>query len=125
MLTNLSINDTISLERGGIMFTNILQNFIPISSFNKGNAGKIFKETKTSGPKIVLKNNKPEAVIMSAEQYDALMEMLSDQILLEEAEKRLANSTEDDYVDFETVLKNAGITQEDLDAIPDEEIEIE
>lgn len=107
------------------MITNILQNHVPISSFNKGNAGRIFEDTKTSGPKIVLKNNRPEAVIMSAEQYDALMEMLSDQILMEEAEKRLKNNSKEDYVDFETVLDECGITQEDLDSIPDEEIDIE
>ena len=37
--------------------------FVPISRFNKGEAGKIFKEVAEKGMKIVLKNNEPECVL--------------------------------------------------------------
>lgn len=34
-----------------------LRNTIPISLFNKGMAGKIFKSVKENGSKVVMKNN--------------------------------------------------------------------
>ena len=44
-----------------------LRNTIPISLFNKGMAGKIFKSVKENGSKVVMKNNVPECVLMSPE----------------------------------------------------------
>lgn len=49
-------------------------NTVPISQFNKGMAGKIFAEVKTSGLKIVLKNNQPECVLISPVEYTQILE---------------------------------------------------
>lgn len=51
-----------------------LRNTIPISLFNKGMAGKIFKSVKENGSKVVMKNNVPECVLMSPESYLAMTE---------------------------------------------------
>ena len=46
-----------------------LENTIPISQFNRGLAGKIFEEVKRYGAKVVMKNNIPECVLLSPEEY--------------------------------------------------------
>lgn len=51
-----------------------LPDLIPISMFNKGHAGKIFKEVKTNNEvKLVVKNNEVEAVIISLDQYNKML----------------------------------------------------
>ena len=59
-----------------------IQNTVPISSFNKGIAGKIFREVRATGAKVVIKNNVPECVLISPEEYVQLMDELSDARLL-------------------------------------------
>lgn len=47
---------------------------ISITRFNKGEAGKIIDEVKKGGPHIIVKNNVPECVIISLEDYKSLNE---------------------------------------------------
>lgn len=47
---------------------------IPITRFNKGEAGKIIDEVKQNGPRIIIKNNVPECVLISLEDYNSLTE---------------------------------------------------
>ena len=42
-----------------------VEKIIPINRFNRGEAGKIFKEVKSGGVKYVFKNNLPECVLLS------------------------------------------------------------
>jgi len=53
-------------------FQSTLRSFVPISQFNKGQAGKIFDRLKTEPQIVVLKNNTPVAVLLSLEEYDRL-----------------------------------------------------
>ena len=46
-----------------------IENTIPISLFNRGLAGKIFDEVKRYGAKVVMKNNTPECVLLSPDEY--------------------------------------------------------
>ena len=73
-----------------------------------------------NGIKIVVKNNKPACILLSPEQYETLMEMLSDNILCEEAEKRMASSQKT-YTHAE-VMRELGIT-EDMLAAADVEVD--
>ncbi len=95
---------------------------VPISRFNKGEASRIFEEVEASGTKIVMKNNQPACVLLSPAQYESLMEMLSDSILYAEAEKRMSANDSSEDMTHEAVMKELGITQEELDEI---EVEIE
>ena len=52
----------------------MLKSFVPISRFNKGEAGKIIEEVKRDGIKVVVKNNAPECVMITVEDYDRLVE---------------------------------------------------
>ena len=53
--------------------TKMLNAFVPISRFNKGEAGKIIEEVKRDGIKVVVKNNAPECVMITVEDYDRLV----------------------------------------------------
>ena len=53
--------------------TKMLYAFVPISRFNKGEAGKIIEEVKRDGIKVVVKNNAPECVMITVEDYDRLV----------------------------------------------------
>ena len=95
---------------------------VPITRFNKGEASKIFDEVESSGIKIVVKNNKPACVLLSPAQYENLMEMLSDAILLAEAEKRMSANDDSENISHEDLLAELGITEDEL---ADVDVEIE
>ena len=51
----------------------LFESVVPVSRFNKGEAGKIIEEVKKGAIKLVLKNNKPVCVLLSVEDYDELI----------------------------------------------------
>ena len=51
----------------------MLKSYIPISRFNKGEAGKIIEEVKEDGFKFIVKNNAPECVLITVEYFDYLI----------------------------------------------------
>ena len=97
-----------------------LDSLVPVTMFNKGYATKIFDRVKAEGQLIVLKNNAPEAVIVSTDEYTRLTEIEENYYLLLEANERLRNAkttlTEED------MMERLGISQADLDAADDVEI---
>lgn len=99
---------------------NILDSIIPISRFNKGEANKIFAEVKNSGLRIVVKNNIPECVLISPQDYQKMVEEYEDLKLYALAEKRLAENAVP--ISQEDMLKNLGLTLSDLDGV---EVEVE
>lgn len=102
-----------------------IENTVSISQFNRGQAGKIFEEVKQSGAKVVMKNNVPECVLMSPEQYIALLDALEDAKLEALAMERLSHYDPEKTktIPWEEVLREQGITQEELDAMEDVEFE--
>jgi PHD/YefM family antitoxin component YafN of YafNO toxin-antitoxin module len=107
---------------GNVYRGNLLDALVPISRFNKGEANKIFDEVRSSGFKVVVKNNAPACVLLTPERYQEIMEMLDDRYLLAVAEERLKNDNGVTY-SFEEILADNGLTQEDIDAMEDVEIE--
>ena len=101
----------------------MMKKIVPITRFNKGEASRIFDEVQSSGARIVVKNNRPACVLISPEQYEALVEMLSDYLLLTEADRRMAGNNDDENISHEEMMRRLGITREELDAT-DVEIEI-
>lgn len=100
----------------------IMKSIVPITRFNKGEANRIFDEVASSGTKIVMKNNRPTCVLMSPEQYASLMEMVSDYLLQEEAENRMAHYNQSASLSQEEMMRELGIAESDLDDI---EVELE
>lgn len=105
-----------------IFIGNVLNSIIPISRFNRGEAGKIFDEVNESGVKIVVKNNKPTCVLVTPEKYEEMMEMIENYYLLEEAEKRMRGAQESDFTSHDEIMKELGINKDEL---KDVEVEIE
>lgn len=69
----------------------LLNAIIPITRFNKGEAGKIIDEVKQNGPRIIVKNNVPECVMISLDDYSSLAEAANRTISLDvskEAEEK-------------------------------------
>ena len=102
-----------------------LRNTIPISLFNKGMAGKIFKSVKENGSKVVMKNNVPECVLMSPESYLAMTENWKTLNCLHSrcigSRMGLFSQTKD----WGEVRKELGISSEDLADVDDAEVEFE
>lgn len=95
----------------------MMNSMVPITRFNKGEANKIFDEVENSGMKIVVKNNKPACVLLSPEQYENLMEMLSDTVMYAEAEKRMAVNDDSENISHKDLLDELGISEADLAAV--------
>ena len=94
--------------------TNAITNTISISLFNRGLAGKVFEDVKKSGAKVVIKNNAPECVLLSPDEYVKLMDEVNDARLLALATERMANFDESKVLSEAEVLKELGITPDDL-----------
>lgn len=115
-----------SRHRGALDMThtaNVLNSLVPISQFNRGQASRIFDRLHTESQLVVLKNNAPAAVILSPEEYTRLTEMEEDYRLLMLAQERLASADPKKLRSMETVMEDLGITQEEIDAAEDVEIE--
>lgn len=91
-----------------------IENTISISLFNRGLAGKIFSDVRRTGAKVVMKNNAPECVLLSPEDYVQLMDAVHDAKLLSLAAERLEQYTSGSTVSSEEVNKHLGVTEGDL-----------
>ena len=101
----------------------MLNAIIPISRFNKGEAGKIFDEVNESRvAKIVVKNNKPTCVLITPEKYEEMMEVIENYYLFVEAEKRMKSAQENDFISHKQLMEEINIKKEELKDI---EVEIE
>jgi len=58
--------------------SNILDSFVPITRFNRGEASKIFDEVRESGCKIVVKNNIPACILLTPEIYQEMINIIED-----------------------------------------------
>ena len=103
--------------------TDAIKNTVSISLFNRGLAGKVFQEVRKSGAKIVIKNNEPECVLLSPEEYMRLMDEVNDARLLEIAVARMQNYDPETAIPAEEVYRNLGITENDLAGSDEVEIE--
>ena len=105
------------MNREALNAASVMRSIVPITRFNRGEAGKIFDEVESSGMKIVVKNNKPACVLLSPERYEEIMELLSDSVLFREAERRMASEKDDDLLTQDEMMAELGITKEDLEDI--------
>lgn len=102
------------MNRDMITASTVMRSIVPITRFNRGEASKIFDEVESSGMKIVVKNNKPACVLLSPERYDEIMELLSDQLLLQEADKRMANADDNELLTQDEMMQELGISKDEL-----------
>jgi PHD/YefM family antitoxin component YafN of YafNO toxin-antitoxin module len=109
-----------------MLYNNItMKSYIPISQFNKGEAGKIFRDLQEDGIKIVLKNNTPTGVLLSPKEFDKINEMLEDYALLMEAQERMNDVAESDFISAETVMQQLGVSEKELGVAEGEDTEFD
>lgn len=94
---------------------------VSISEFNKGQAGRIFEDVKANGPKVVLKNNQAEAVVLSPSQYSSLLEELEDALDLALAVQRLEKMDENKIISQEEFEEVHNIKFSEIEALDENE----
>lgn len=99
-----------------------LRNMISFSEFNRGQAGKIFEDVKKVGAKIVVKNNNPECVLISVDDYINMVEEINDMRAILMAADRMSDfdGNVKDTFSQEEIEKMFGVNTKDC-----EEVEIE
>ena len=103
--------------------TSAIRNTVPITLFNRGLAGKIFEEVKQQGSKVVMKNNTPESVLLSPEEYLHLMDEVTDAKLAALAAERMQHLDPAAAISAEEVYRSHGITEADLASMDEVEFE--
>lgn len=101
---------------------NAMKNLVSISAFNKGDAGKIFNDVKkTNEPKLVLKRNEPECILLSPQSYIDLMDELEDLRDYKLVVERLSSPNE--IVSWDNAMKELGMDGPDFMVAEDVEFE--
>ncbi|MBP3399719.1 MAG: type II toxin-antitoxin system Phd/YefM family antitoxin [Erysipelotrichaceae bacterium] len=101
----------------------ILNGTVPISWFNQGKAGKIFGAVRKEGPKVVIKNNVPECVLMSPEEYLRFADEIEEARLLKMAVQRLAKFDPNETIPASEVYARFNISQDEINAMDEVEFE--
>lgn len=103
----------------------VISKLISVSDLSRGMASKIIQKVgRDKEQYIVVKNNKPEAVILSVDEYMELMEAKEDLQLLQLAESRMRNYVPEEIASHDDVLNRYNIKEEKLDELM-ETVEIE
>jgi len=98
-----------------------LEHIVSVSELGRGKASKVIQNVEDKNEQyIVVKNNKPQAVIISIEEYNRLLALSDELELLKLATLRVAETSESDYSSFNDVLEELGISHDDLDSIEDD-----
>lgn len=101
----------------------INENIVSISSFARGQASKHLLKAKKN-PVVVCKNNVPEVVIVDVAEYAKLEQAYEDNELLELALERIMDGALGEEGKSEgEVMGMLGISEEDLEATEDPEID--
>lgn len=101
----------------------ITKKTVPLSAFNEGKADEIFAEVKQSGPVIVMNNETPECVIVPMNEYQLMTADHDDIRLIAIADERMSHFDPSKLLTQEEVYESLGITQEEIDAMPEVELE--
>ena len=99
-----------------------LRSLVSISQFSKGQATQVFDRLKNEPQLVVLKNNVPAAILLSPDEFSRLAEIEENYRLLMLAQERLTVSSLEARNEVD-VMRSLGITEEDVDAAEDVEIE--
>ena len=109
----------------GLRTKSIIEKIVPVSDFNKGKAGRIFSRLEDDDEIFVVKNNRPAAVVVSVKRWKAIsdaLEKLEEAALEALARKRLKNLSPDALISDEEVMRQLGITPEDIENAEEPEI---
>lgn len=100
-----------------------INHMISVSDLGRGQASRVIQDIEKSKEQyIVVKNNKPQAVLISIEEYMSLMESKEELELLLIANDRM--KVQKESIDFEQILDEFGLSENELDQI-ESDVDIE
>ena len=100
---------------------NALDHIISVSELGRGKASKVIQNVESNKEQyIVVKNNKPQAIIMSIEEYSDLQKLREEYELLKLAAQRVAENTDAEYKSFDDVMKELDIDEKELEDVEDD-----
>lgn len=94
------------------------EDLISISDANKLGVSALVREAEEGRDRIVLRNNKAVAVVMSVERFERLQQLQDDLIDITLAASRMMTTSGDRH-SLNDVLEHFGYSREDLAALPD------
>ena len=90
-----------------------INHMISVSELGRGQASRVVQDVEKSKEQyIVVKNNKPQAALISIDEYMSLMESKEELELLLVANDRM--KTQKDSINFEQILDEFGLTENEL-----------
>ncbi len=93
-----------------------LDKFISVSDLGRGQASRVIQSVDDNKDQfVVIKNNKPKAIIMSIEEYSELVEVKENLELLLIASKRSSNLKDEEMIKFDEILEELNINKEELE----------
>ena len=103
----------------------IIEKFVSISDLSRGKASKVIQNVvKNKDQCIIVRNNKPEAVILSLSEYlelvdikDRLHELEEDIELMQLANERVEKYTTDKTISQEKVLEKYNIQEKEIEEL--------
>ena len=96
---------------------------VSISEFNRGLAGRIFDDVKANGSKVVLKNNTPECILVSPDEYTKLIDELEDARDLMLANTRMSSMDKSDLISQDEFEEAFHIDLNEVSPLDEDEIE--
>ena len=93
-----------------------LDRIVPISDFSRGKATRIFAKAQDGIPLVVVRNNKPTAVITSTDEFQRLTEIEENYILLSQALKRESERDASKDLSFEQLCEQYGLSEAEISA---------
>ena len=100
---------------------NALDHIISVSELGRGKASKVIQNVESNKEQyIVVKNNKPQAIIMSVEEYSDLQKLREEYELLKLAAQRVAENTDAEYKTLDDVMKELNIDEKELEDVEDD-----
>lgn len=94
------------------------ENLISISDANKLGVSGLVREAEEGHDRIVLRNNKAVAVVMSVERFERLQQLQDDLIDITLAASRMMTTSEHRH-SLDDVLEHFGYSREELAEMPD------
>ncbi len=96
----------------------LFEHMISVSDLGRGKASKVVQEIRENNEQyIVVKNNKPQAVMLSVDEYSELIEAKEELQLLSIAIERSKNFKEEDMLSWEQVIKNDGLSETEINKL--------
>jgi prevent-host-death family protein len=94
------------------------EDLISISEANRLGVSALIREAEEGRERVVLRNNKPVAVVMSVERFDQLQQLQEDLIDITLMASRMLTTSGKRYT-LDEVLDHFGLTREEFADMPD------